>query len=208
MATPKNRSREELAMRDLIETWGRKRWPGSRCVHELVVGECRVDIAFINDSHLAVVEIKSSADTLARLEKQIRTFRRHCPEVWLAIAPRWADKDFTALMDATGYAQCHRITVDARSGALDQGYTHRSIDYTVTAPMLDLLWRDELLRVCKRTRCFMGNKGTMREFVDLLSRKMTGDEIVREVCRELRARHEGRIGIAFAKADAPIRLAV
>lgn len=46
------RSAEETEMRALVETWGRSRWPGARCVHELVISECRIDMAFIGETHM------------------------------------------------------------------------------------------------------------------------------------------------------------
>ena len=67
-SAPANRSSEELEIRAAVETWGRAKWPGSRVVHELVTGSCRIDMAFIQSDHIAGVEIKSSRDRLARLD--------------------------------------------------------------------------------------------------------------------------------------------
>lgn len=57
-------------MRRAIEAWGRERWPDARLVHELVVAqERRIDMAFIQPGNIVGIEIKSSRDTLDRLDE-------------------------------------------------------------------------------------------------------------------------------------------
>ena len=197
-----NRSAEELAMRDAIEAWGRQRWPQARVVHELVTGECRIDMAFVQPHHLIGVEIKSGKDTLDRLATQIATFTRALPEVWLAMAPRWRDGGWSFFTYPGRYMP---VVVDL--GAIEPipnvqmtwGTTGRP-DRGITADMLRLLWLAELRSIAVRRGLHTGRgRVTCDGLRWVLARRLTGDEIVTEVCRELRGRD------AFWRADPPIR---
>jgi hypothetical protein len=195
-----NRSSEELEMRAMIETWGRQRYPGARVVHELVTGGCRIDMAFIQRDHVAGVEIKSSKDVLDRLDKQIETYHRMLPEVWVCAAPRWDDHEIPyrtgRLWIADGKAQSWRQ---------EKGWPRQQpaiVDRTMTVPMLHLLWQAELFSLCAHSRVSASRRDRMSLLTAALARKLTGDEIVAGVCRELRAR------AAFPErpaSDGPIR---
>lgn len=206
-----NRSTEELAMRDAVAAWGRKRWPSARMVHELVVSDRRVDMAFIGREHLVGVEIKGPKDTLDRLDDQIATFCDHLPEVWLAVHPRWTrtvevlrgSKNHVYLDDDGRGRVRNWIAVDPDDAEpVKHHYMGQpTIDRTVTAPMLHLLWRDEAVAIAARMRVAIAKREPLRNIVPELARKLTGDEIVREVCRELRARAAFP---AHPPSDAPI----
>jgi hypothetical protein len=187
------RSSEELDMRRAVEKWGRAKWPGSRVVHELVVEDCRVDVAFIQTDHIAAVEIKSSKDTLKRLDKQMRKFTTHIPEVWIAFAPIWHS--------AVELDDWHNTICTTRE-RVDDDHSHIwcYVDRVMTSPMLTLLWRDELAAIASRKRLSYSRRSRMQDLAIMISRKLTGDEIVTEVCRELRGRD------AFATgSDEPIK---
>lgn len=185
------RSTEELAMRDGVAAWGRQRWPSARIVHELVVGERRIDMAFVAPTTLVGVEIKSAKDTLDRLSGQMDVFRRHIPEVWLALDPRWAAADGT-------YAY-NRLVVDGAGRLITDPGGHVSRDPSITAAMLWLLWRDELLSVAEQHRLGYPRRPNMRHLIEACARKLTGDQITAAVCGALRNRD------AFARGtDAPI----
>lgn len=195
-----NRSSEELEMRIAVEAWGRQRFPGARVVHELVTGNCRIDMAFIQRDHIAGVEIKSSRDVLDRLETQLRAYHEYLPEVWLCSAPKWEAHKVGYPTGRVIYETgALRSTIAGGNGyAFPQPAT---VNHIKTVPMLHLLWRSELLNMCARYRVSASAKDTMRRLVIELARKLTGDEIVTGVCRELRAR------AAFPErpaSDAPI----
>jgi hypothetical protein len=198
-----NRSPEELAMRDAVEAWGRQRWPDARVVHELVTGECRIDMAFVRPDHLIGVEIKSSKDTLDRLEAQLATFTRSLPEVWLAMAPRWRDAGWSFFRHPGRYMPVV-VDLDAVEPIphvqMTWGTTARP-DRGITADMLHLLWLNEMLSIAVRRGLHNGKGRSTRDGLRwLLARALTGDEIVSEVCRELRSRD------AFWRADPPVRM--
>lgn len=202
------RSAEELAMREQVDAWGRKRWPGARVVHELVVGQCRIDMAFICPTDLIGVEIKSSVDTLDRIENQYRTFWTHLPEVWIALAPKWDERRTKLVAKGQSYHHFRNeftVTPDRVEVPkwMDKGYR----DELCTSRMLELLWADEARAIAQRKQVWpgaIGAKVPRTKTLPMLARLLTGNEIVSEVCRELRARHQGRMGVAFWRADPPI----
>lgn len=190
------RSKSELEMRDAVVAWGRDRWPEARVCHELPVGRCRADLAFVSPRHVAVVELKSERDTLRRLPDQWREFRDHVPEVWLAVDPRWDD--------ATRNYDPRVLT---RSGRVGGYYAARRdvdlhFDWTRVPRLLNLLWRDELGAIAARHfPARFRARAPRYQLVPGLARELTGTQIVAEVCRELRAR---RAFPAFPPSDPPL----
>lgn len=185
-----NRSSEELTMREHVEGWGRKKWPDARVFHELVVNECRIDIAFICPNDLIGVEIKSSKDVLTRLDKQSRVFREHLPEFWLAIAPKWKD--------APDKPYYHNEIVVTEDGVEPFRFTAQRNRRCYDA-MLGLLWADEARTIAGRKGCLPNKRSPLNTVLPELALRLTGAEILSEVCRELRGRP------TKYKADAPIR---
>ena len=188
-SAPANRSSEELEIRAAVETWGRAKWPGSRVVHELVTGSCRIDMAFIQSDHIAGVEIKSSRDRLARLPVQSNTYLGFLPEVWLVMAPKWAEVDKPGLSWNIGRAICEAGSVaegaPSRFGRIE---TPARRNPALTVPMLGLLWRAELGAVAARFGIRTTARDTIADITALLARALTGDQIVSGVCEQLRAR--------------------
>lgn len=187
-------------MREAVIAWGRVRWPGVRVMHEVAAGWCRADLAFVGEEHLVAVEIKSSRDTLSRLEKQSDTFSKYFPEVWLAVAPKHLEGVSEKKHYNTGL-----IVVDQGQVSEDIAYAHGRIwrtparvDRGMTVPCLHLLIGPELLSICKRMRLPCRSRMRTTDFFTLIVRRLTGDEIVREVCRELRGRSNAWV------ADPPI----
>jgi hypothetical protein len=179
--------REELAMRDAIASWGRAKWPGVRVIHELVCDECRIDMAFVLPKDLIGVEIKSSRDTLARLDRQIRAFTRCLPEVWIAIAPKWQPK-LKETQRRDGYRDAGWLIVDGGNVTEDRQPRR---DELVIMQLLWWLWQAEAARIAQRTDVIPGRQPTrapVHKIRPMLARLLTGNEILREVCAELRER--------------------
>lgn len=186
-----NRSSEELAMRDHIEAWGRQRWPDARVFHELVVSECRVDIAFIRPSDLIGVEIKSSKDVLTRAERQVRVFGEHFPEFWVAIAPKWKDHPDKPF--------CYNEIVVGENGVEPNRFFLRAQrNGQCYSTMLNLIWADEARAIAGRKGCLSNKRQSLTSLLPELALRLTGAEILEEVCRELRSRS------TKFKADPPV----
>jgi hypothetical protein len=153
-----------------------------------VIGECRIDMAFVGRDHIAGIEIKSSRDKTDRLAKQVEAYRVHLPEVWLVAAEKWGELE--GVPWSVG-----RLTY-TRDGALIPGafsphgrFPHPArIDRAITVPMLDLLWRAEIGAVARRYRIETVRRDTIPDLKQRLARALTGDEIVSGVCAQLRSR--------------------
>lgn len=178
-----NRSSEEFEMRRCVEVWGRQMWPSARLVHELVVAQTkRIDMAFIGKDYLVGVEIKSSRDTLERLGDQLTCFHQHIPLVLLALAPKW-------IAQPIGYGgYCETLVVDPADQHPVRGVGRYRQNRACTVQMLDLLWAEELRGVADRVGLNAPPRATMVENIGNIAQHATGAQVVREVCRELRAR--------------------
>lgn len=181
-----------------VTAWGRARWPGCRVVRELVLGARRVDLVFVCERDLAGMELKSGADTLARLEGQMREYGRYVPEVWLAVAPRWLEDE------AVDHWGRNLVSVSAAGDVTDRRpgqKPHR--DELVCSRMLELLWRSEAASIAVRAGVIpvrVPKQFGRGKILKMLSRLLTGNEIIAEVCQELRARQLVGVG-----SDAPLR---
>jgi hypothetical protein len=190
---------EERRIRAAVITWARARWPGCRVLHELVLGERRIDLVFVLERDIIGMEIKSSVDTLARFREQMKEYRRYLPEVHACVALKWR-----------GAAELDRernlLTITSE-GAIHQerpsGGFKPERDELVCSRLLELLWRDEAAAIAVRTDVIplrvpkQINRG---KILKMLARLLTGNEIIEEVCRELRARQ-----LVGLRSDNPLR---
>lgn len=187
-------SAEEQAIREQVGEWARGRWGADvRVIDELVLGARRVDRLLVYPHDLIGVEIKGPRDSLAdgRLAEQIQEFSYYLPEVWLVVAERWADHP---QVHAAGpycnvaVATPGGIVVDKR--LRDRRNARR--DDLCCSRLLELLWVSETVAVARRTNCAHeyapGKLMPTRRIKSMLARMLTGHEIVREVCAELRSR--------------------
>lgn len=197
--THRNRSSEEFTMRAVIEAWGRPRWPDARLVHELVVGQCRIDMAFIRPDQIIGVEIKSSKDVMDRAEKQTTTFTRHLQTVIVAVAPKWKDLKHGFLPHWNG---CETVCC---GDEVTYPFLRLKCNRAVTSAMLELLWASEARQIAGRFRVPSTQSTPLYKLLPELARKLTGDEIVAQVCQELRARDAFPKGKDHPPSYPPIR---
>lgn len=196
-------------MRCTVADRFRRELPQARVVHELVVGECRADLAIIEPSRLILVELKSRKDKLDRCEKQMRTFKGAAHHAILV-----ADEKF---FDRTPYRDGSRRCVWNYKGAFWQygvwcwpepQPSDPSIQYAWNIPLpdltqpaprvlLDLLWNAELHEECERHNIALRRRATRGVMIDWLAYTLTGAQIARAACRQLRKR-------SFPEADPAI----
>jgi hypothetical protein len=187
-APPRLHSPQETRMRASVAAWGNRRWPGYRCLHEVPLSEHRIDMVFVGVKDIVGVEIKSSRDRLDRLEAQIEEYRRWLPEIWVAVATKWRDHD------ALEFVRRNLIVVDDRrvkAAAVveDQPGLRPYRDELVCSRLLGVLYQEEAARIAQRTGVIPGTSPTRQpheRILPLLARLLTGNEITREVCMELR----------------------
>jgi hypothetical protein len=185
-----NTSIEEQAIRVAVEAWGRKRFGDVRIIHELALGERRIDMVFVGKDDVVGVEIKGPRDSLSdgRLPEQLREFNFYLPEVWLAVAPRWLKhrdvKHQRNLLLPT--EQGIDVVKDKKDGKF-----RPERDEFFCSRLIELLWVDEAARIAQRTDVIPGVTLTREptwKVKRLLARMLSGHEIVKQVCIELRAR--------------------
>lgn len=196
-------SAEEAQMRDAVIAWGRARWPTARVIHELQIGGCRTDLAFVSPSNLAVIEIKSSLDVMDRLDRQVRNYTANAPEVWIAFAPKWFGYIRDHAPYGVGWLQVEdgKVEDTFQFGPNYSGQRHANLDRLRTVPMLYLLLKPELQSLGRQYGLPIKAKMTCIDLYQVLARGLTGDQIVHGACAHLRARSVGWV------ADVPIPLA-
>jgi hypothetical protein len=181
-------------MRELIVPRLRASYPTARIIHELPLrySSNRIDIAAVTEAEIIGVEIKSSRDVVARLAAQLTAFKPVCAKVIAALAPKWNER--LPMMSETqtilrDIGHCETWTVDAGAGTV----TVTDPAYAKWQPwafqMLDMLWREELIAVATRHRCYVAGKGvTHSKLRDACEAYMTGQEVRAAVCAALRSR--------------------
>jgi hypothetical protein len=199
--TTKYRSHDELNIRKAPEGWGRRKYPEARQVHELVVGRgtSRCDVAFVEPANLIGVEIKSGYDHTTRLFDQSAIFSLAMPEVWIC-CDTWHLID----VEIVRYAVPHIGLLEAKRDMNHYGMFHIK---EIEAPKrrephprmaLGLLWVNQLWAEAGRRRLIQGkSRPTHAYLVGILREKLSPDEIMTAVCRQLLGRD------AFWRADPP-----
>lgn len=182
-------------MRAGIVRWGLRRWPGSVAIHEMPVGSCRIDIAFVSPTHIAGVEIKSSSDTLSRMSRQLAEYAACIPEVWVALAPKWWDAMLVPGFAARSGDIPHRVgRLNVSHSSVSERYPigngimgGRSaiIDMTMTSPVLHLLTKAEMERICEIRSIPYRKSWVARRIMTLIARELTGDQVISDTCRAI-----------------------
>ena len=188
--------RAELALRNTLEQFCRQRWPEARLCHEMVMGEGRVraDLVAIGTDHIAAFEIKGEYDDTTRLLHQVGMYQLCVPEVWMVVPVGRHAEDARilrhllpslGLLVGAGQSQQNYYEFDGKDFSLTveaepSGFT------PLPAMALQMLWRDELIAVCDRTRTPRGSSRAkmIAKLVDL-----PFGLLQREICAELRARN-------------------
>jgi len=190
----------------------REMLPGARIIHELVVAGCRADLAAVETERITLFEIKSSRDKLDRLPEQVRQFTRAAHDVVVIADERWFDQT----PYATGHARFvprddlwisgHSYDIWAfpevpgramhGTWSLTNWRKYRWRRMPHAERMLELIWREEMIVEAHRHGINAGSRSTRASLMDDLAWKLTGEQVVRAVCRQLRQRR-------FPEADPP-----
>lgn len=211
-------SSSEREIRDAVCAYFKKNAPSARIVHELNVNgasSCRADLAIVWQNFLALVEIKSEKDVLKRLPEQAWAFKRSSHKFIAVIHKKHFIDDPEFICERRILKQHHpenyreKFTIweypqpENTRYRMDfpwQFYFNKpDFNTTPTAPypLLDLLWRDELYQECALHRVTVPKRACRHRMIEEMSWHMTGKEITRAVCRQLRQR-------PFAEADPAI----
>lgn len=212
LAPRRRASAAEQEIRDALVAFLHQELPQARVVHELVTGGCRADVAAVEPERLLLFEIKSEKDTLDRLPVQMKEFEAVGHHAFVVAHERWFDRTpynngsprFAWPGDRShGAVWSYPSTAGANTGA-HYLYRWRLPNQTLTQPrarhLLFLLWKDELLAECAAHGLKVNSRTRNPDLVDLLAYSLTGKQIARAVCRQLRGRR-------FVEADPPIEAA-
>lgn len=208
-------SSSEREIRDYAADRLRQKLPEARIIHELVVGGCRADLAAVEPERITLVEIKSERDTLKRLPQQVRHFERASHAVLVIAHARWFDTTpyhngrdrfvpIRELSDGAGSSSIWAYPEEADRPMYGAWAMPRYWSAQIqphAACLLELCWKAELLSECHRHRIAASSRSNCTDMIRDMAWHMTGAEIARAVCRQLRGRE-------FPEADAPILEAI
>ncbi len=201
----KNTGAAEQAMRvALIEWMAARKGDDVRVIHELALGNRRVDLAFVYPDDIVGVEIKGPRDSIGdgRLALQMEMYNFYLPEVWLAVHPKWRDHDAVRLHSNLLVVFPDGAVVEKRVG------NDPLRDELCCSRLIERLWDGEARAIVGRlglVQIQMLEKMRSHKVRAILARLCTGQEIMREVCRELRTRPLTGMGSDQAHARAPTK---
>lgn len=198
--------RAELALRECVEAFCRRRWPDARVCHEMVMGGGRVraDVVAIGDAHIAAFEIKGEYDDTTRLLHQVGMYQLCVPEVWMVVPVGRHAEDARVLrhllpslglLVGAGQSARNHYDFDGKDFGLvvEAEPAPRPVHVDL---MLQMLWRDELASACDRLRISRGKKATRKTMIEDL-KALPAADLQAAVCHELRRRD------ALWRADPP-----
>jgi len=219
LAARRRASSAEQQIRDALVAFLHCELPQARVIHELVTGGCRADVAAVEAERLMLFEIKSEKDTLDRLDTQMKEFAQVGHHAFVVAHEKWFDRtpyDNGAPRFAwprNGYhGGVWAYPKASASGTYtEQIYQWRLPRISLAQPrarnLLSLLWKDELLAECAEHQIKVNSRTRNPDLVDLLAYRLTGQQIARAVCRQLRARPvlEADPPISAKAAGIPVR---
>ncbi|WP_299378019.1 hypothetical protein [uncultured Kiloniella sp.] len=205
-----NTSSHEKEIRDAVVIKLRELFPSARIIHELNTGHGsnRVDLAAVTTSQIITAEIKSEKDTLKRLPRQVKQFKS-CSHVTIVAAHAKFFETFSYFNNRDlGFRAKEPL---AAVNALEWCYPipdyiryphvwdipasqYRNPD---TREVLKLLWREELITESRKHGISVKTRDTKTDLMNAMYLHMTGLEISKAACRQLRQRE-------FAEADPQI----
>jgi hypothetical protein len=197
-------SEAEAEMREKVEARIAELLPNARIIHELEVGRRRADLAAITQDRVILFELKSSRDTLDRLEGQMREFFISA-HVAVAVIDE-VHFDTSPYVNGAPRFVGPKVPSGAQVWAYPEGdrgtYTDSIYRWTIQeteiwqpAPrsLLGLLMAGEEREILRRHGLPIDRRqaGNSYDRCGLIAYHLTGREIGLEVCRALRARWIG-----------------
>lgn len=184
-----------------MTVWGRKRYGDVRCIHELELGRRRIDMVMVAQSDIVGFEIKGPRDRIDdRLAGQLYEYALYLPEVWLVVAEKWRDHPKVMYKPNLLVVLKDGTIVDKRIGK------PADRDEMCCSRLLERLWNGEAIRIALRLGLIqpqLASKMPGQKVKNILARLLTGHEIMKQVCIELRARSLTGIGSDPASGEIP-----
>lgn len=125
-------------------------FPGAKIVDELNVCRCRVDIAVLSSSSgLVGYEIKSQADSLSRLKRQVTNYDKIFSFMYLVVFDNHYEESISIVPPYWGIIKVEKNMING----VDKGLYHLHVRSAQRNPrrraynIADLLWKQELIDV-------------------------------------------------------------
>ncbi len=162
-----------------------------RILEEKTIGRSRADAVMVTEDALCGIEIKSDADTYARLKRQVQDYDRYFDFTFAVVGTRHALHVKEHVPDWWGV-----ITVEEVEGQADF-YLLRRPDSSPHVNMrrkLSLLWRPELVHIQQRNAMPRYREKSKRFVQDKILERVPQEILQRQICQELFERDYTLIG--------------
>lgn len=175
----------------LDETYGK-----NRIIEEKKMGKSRADVVMITPNAIYGIEIKSDADTYARLERQVRDYNQFYDYNYVVAGTRHAMHIEEHVPDWWGI-----ITVEMEEGRPDF-YIMRKPGKNPKMKWkkkLSLLWRPELAHMQELNRMAKYRQKSKDFVIEKLLEQVAEEELQEQLCEELFQRDYNTIGDQIAE---------
>lgn len=131
-----------------------------RFFEEKMIGRSRADVMMVIDDALVGIEIKSDADTYARLKRQVRDYKRFFDYNYIVIGTSHAQHIFEHVPADWGIITVEMVTENTDALHLADGHSSKAAGHTVSAAKPAAEYADfyVLRKPQKNTSCKMQNK--------------------------------------------------
>lgn len=210
---PAYRSPDEAEVRDPVVQRLRLIRPRARIIHEIqnaCHGTNRIDVLAVSPAEIIAVEVKSRRDKLDRLPSQIKAMAGSAHHVIAAlhekflVTPAYRNAP-PGLKGTPDEARGAEVWAYPEAGA-EAGRTYgcarwveppQAVQQCLPYTALDMLWHEELLRLCADLGVARTTRSTRPQMIAALRWSKTGRELTFGICAALRRR-------ACPEADPPI----
>lgn len=202
---PAYRSSAEAEVRDAVVARLRELRPEARIMHEVNASSFgnRIDVLAVSRAEIIAVEIKSERDKLDRLDRQVEAMKGCAHHVIAALHEKFYVEHRTNPWRSEYERDGEHYCLVPPDNRIVRGYScwrfpehakdpWHNPELVPTIPLpptaLDMLWRDELLEMCRRYSVQVPKRPTMMQMIPALRWGLTGRDITLGVCAALRAR--------------------
>lgn len=153
-----------------------------RCFDEIVIAKARADIMAVRPGEIIGVEIKSNADTYARLKSQVANYNKFCDRNYVVVGLRHLAHVAEHIPDFWGiiciYEDNRQIIVEEKREALANPKLRFKFQ-------MRLLWKRELHNILDRNHLPKYRQKSKNFIIDKLMEKIPEAQLKEELCQEL-----------------------
>lgn len=212
---PAYRSPAEAEIREAVVAFLRQQRPNARIIHEIntSLGGTRIDVLAVDRAEIIAVEIKSSKDKLDRLRDQMQGMNGVAHHSIAVLHEKFLSEEYSTnssaahherngayyMMGLPGdfrhmrgiwiYPQRSRsLLPNGRDGYARWPEISLALQEPLPAKALWMLWKDELLDLCRGLSIQAGKRPSCASLINALRWNATGRDLTLGICRALRSR--------------------